>query len=130
MYIQNNEVEVENHITDEKKPFRTSTLFIVSSNKIRPYDLCISFFVTINGGQTPHTVTVVRKASKKCVCQVFYHKEGLNCWKVRFAFFSEHLLDVRNMSDDSNMYDNGEIIINLATSVCFIVTMLLYLLWA
>ena len=57
--------------------------------------MCVS--VNINGGQTPHTVTVERKASRRCVCQVFYLWEGINCWKITFAFFSEHLLDVSNI---------------------------------
>ena len=90
----------------------------------------MSFFVTVNGEQTPHTVTVMRKASNRCVCQVFYHREGLNYWQIKFAFFSEHLLDVNNiMSDDSNMYSMtiAKTLINFATSVCFIVTLLLYL---
>ena len=94
MYIQNSKVEVEDHITDENKPFRTSIMFIVSSNQTKPYDLQMSFTVTVNGGQTPHTVTVVRKASTRCVCQVFYHREEVNCWKTTLAFCHEHLLHV------------------------------------
>ena len=71
----------------------TTTTYTVSSSQTSPeYDMCVS--VTINGGQTPHTVTVERKASRRCVCQVFYHWEGINCWKTTFAFFPEHLLDV------------------------------------
>ena len=23
----------------------------------------------------------------KCVCQVFHHKEGINCWRFAFVFF-------------------------------------------
>ena len=80
-------------ITD--KASSTTTTFIVSSSQTSPeYDMCVS--VTINGGQTPHTVTVERKASKRFVCQVFYHWEGINRWKTTFAFFPEHLLDVSN----------------------------------
>ena len=71
----------------------TTTSFIVSSDDPSPeHDMCVS--VNINGGQAPHTVTVERKASRRCVCQVFYHWEGINCWKITFAFFPEHLLDV------------------------------------
>ena len=71
----------------------TTPRFIVSSSQTSPeYDMCVS--VTINGGQTPHTVTVERKASRRCVCQVFYQREGLNCWKTTLVFCPEHLLDV------------------------------------
>ena len=79
-------------LEDITNRFATTT-FIVSSSQTSPeYDMCVS--VNINGGQTPHTVTVERKASRRCVCQVFYHWEGINCWKITFAFFPEHLLDV------------------------------------
>ena len=55
--------------------------------------MCVS--VTIDGGRTPHTViTVERKASRRCVCQVFYQREEINCWKTTLAFCPEHLLDV------------------------------------
>ena len=70
----------------------TTTTFIASCSQTSPDDMCIS--VNINGGQTTHTVTVERKASRRCVCQVFYHWEGINCWKITFAFFPEHLLGV------------------------------------
>ena len=91
--MQDSQVEVENHNTDENKPSFTTTTFIVSSSQTSPeYDMCVS--VNINGGQTPHTVTVERKASRRCVCQVFYHKEEVNCWKITLAFFSEHLINV------------------------------------
>ena len=70
----------------------TTTTFIVSSSQTSPKDdMCVS--INING-QTPHTVTVERKASRRYVCQVFYHREGVNWWKIIFAFFPEHLLDV------------------------------------
>ena len=56
--------------------------------------MCARVSVTINGEQTPHTVTVVKKASRRYACQVFYLREGVNWWKIVFAFFSEDLLDV------------------------------------
>ena len=63
--------------------------------------MCVS--VIINGGQTTHTVTVERNASRRCVCQVLYHWEGINWWEVKFAFFPEHQLNVSNiMTDNSN----------------------------
>ena len=30
-----------------------------------------------------------------CMCQVFYHKTSLNCWRIVFAFFPKGQLDVR-----------------------------------
>ena len=71
----------------------TTTIYVVSSSQTSPeYDMCVS--VNINGGQTPHTVTVERKASRRCVCQVFYHKERVNWWKVTLAVCPEDQLDV------------------------------------
>ena len=92
---QDSEVEVDDQITDEYKRLCTTTTFIVSSSQTSPDDMCVS--VTISGGQRPHIVTVESKASRRCVCQVFYHREGVNCWKITFAFFSEHLLNVSNI---------------------------------
>ena len=86
--IQDNKLELEDIITDKE----TVTTYIVSSSETSPDDL--SFSVTLNGGQTPHTVTVERKASKRCVCQVFYHREGINCWKITLAFCHEQFLEV------------------------------------
>ena len=91
--IQDSKVEVGNHTTDENKPLCTTTTYVVSSSQTSPeYDMCVS--VTVNGRQTSHTVTVERKASRRCVCQVFYHWEGINCWKTTLAFCPEHLLHV------------------------------------
>ena len=30
-----------------------------------------------------------------CVCQVFYYKENINCWKAILAFFKEDQLEVK-----------------------------------
>ena len=84
--IQDSKPQLEDIITDKG----TVTTFIVSSGETSPDDL--SFSVTLNGGQT--TVTVERKASRRCVCQVFYHREGINCWKTTLAFCLEKWLDV------------------------------------
>ena len=86
--IQDSKPQLKNIITDKG----TVTTFIVSSGETSPDDL--SFSVTLNGGQTPHTVTVERKASKRCVCQVFYHRVGINYWKTTLAFCPERFLQV------------------------------------
>ena len=87
---QDSKAEVEGISGEDKVSITT---FIVSSSQASPeYDMCVS--VNINGGQTPHTVTIKRKASRKCICQVFYQREEVNCWKTTFAFCPEYLLDV------------------------------------
>ena len=86
--IQDSKPQLKDIITDKG----TVTTFIVSSGETSPDDL--SFSVTLNGGQTPHTVTVERKANKKCVCQVFYNREGINRWKTALAFCHEQFLEV------------------------------------
>ena len=67
----------------------TTTTFIVSSSETGPPDLILSLIV--NSGET---VTFKRKASRRCVCQVFCCREGLNHWRTTFAFFPEQFLDV------------------------------------
>ena len=79
-------------IVDRCETKFTTKTFMVSSSRISPDDMCVS--MTINGGQTPSIVTVKRKASKRCYCQVFYYKERINCWKITFAFFPEHMYNV------------------------------------
>ena len=73
----------------------TTTTFIVSSSETSPSDLSLS--VIINGGKA---VPFKRKASRRCVCQVFCCRLGLNCWKTTFAFFPEHFLNVSNTTSD------------------------------
>ena len=81
------------HIIDRCKTKFTTKTFMVSSSQTSPDDMCVS--MTINGGQTPSTVTVERNASKRCGCQVFYYKEGINYWKITYVFFpDEHMYNV------------------------------------
>ena len=79
----------------EGKPHFAIQKFQVSSTHTSPNDLCLPMTVTLNGTETQHTISFRKNASKRCVCQVFYYKEGLNCWKITFAFFFEHLLEVK-----------------------------------
>ena len=72
-------------IADRCETKFTTKTFMVSSSQISPDNMCVSMI--INGGQTPSTVTVERTASKRCYCQVFYCKEGINWWRIIFAFF-------------------------------------------
>ena len=92
--VQEYNTEMLNIIQNDKnQQTLATTKFVVSSTQTSPNDL--SFSVNLNGTK-PQTVTVKKKASRRCVCQVFSHREGLNCWKITFAFFPdcEHLLDV------------------------------------
>ena len=79
----------------ESKPHFGTANFKVSSTHTSPDDLCLHMKVTLNGTETQHTISFRKKASKRCVCQVFYHKERINCWKITFAFIFEHLLEVK-----------------------------------
>ena len=92
LYIQefNTEVLAINR-NDENQQTLATTKYVVSSTQTSPDDL--SFSVTVNGIKQQ---TVKIKSSKRFVCQVFYYREEVNCWKIRFAFFLEHLLDVSN----------------------------------
>ena len=71
-----------------KHPIPTTT-FIVSSSDPSPDDLCFS--VTVSDELL---INFDRKASRRCVCQVFYQKEGINCWKATLAFCPKGLLEV------------------------------------
>ena len=107
VHIQDKAAEVEhNFISGEDRALFTTTTFIVSSSQTSPeYDMCVT--VTIDGGKTPHTViTVERKASRRCVCQVFYQREEINCWKTTLAFCPERLLDVSCMETVLHTHNN------------------------
>ena len=69
----------------------TTTTFIVSSSETSPPDLSLS--LTINGGEG---IPFERKASRRCVCQMFYHKEGLTRTTIAFFTEQEKLLKVSN----------------------------------
>ena len=86
------------YIMDETKQPISTTTFIVSSSDPSPDDLCFS--VTINNEQV---INFDRKASRRYICQVFYHREGVNWWKATLAFCPEHLLDVSSYQTDSKL---------------------------
>lgn len=93
----------------EGKLHSVTRKFKVSSTQTSPNDLCLKMTVTLNGTETPHTITFRKNATKRCVCQVFYHKEGLNCWKIMFAFLYEHLLEVKVSNNNyTYAYMHGE----------------------
>ena len=52
---------------------------------------------TISSGTTERTITLTKEAKyvTECVCQVFYHRIEINCWKTTLAFFPKKQLMVR-----------------------------------
>ena len=58
-----------------------------ANTKITPPDLHI--VATIKGTKKSATIEIEKEAQSviECVCQVFYHREGVNCWKATLAFF-------------------------------------------
>ena len=76
----------------EGKPHFVTRKFKVSSTQTSPNNLCLNMTVMLNGTETQHSISFRKNANKRCVCQVFYHKEGINCWKITFAFLFEHIL--------------------------------------
>ena len=64
------------------------------NTKTTPPDLHI--VATINGTKDSAKIEIKKDAQKvvECVCQVFYHKLGLNWWKATLAFFPKELLRV------------------------------------
>ena len=75
----------------------TTTTFVVFSSKTSPPDLRLSLI--INGRKS---VPFERKASRRCACQIFCCREGLNCWRTNIAFFPEHLLYVSTCTCNNN----------------------------
>ena len=57
------------------------------SDKITPPDLIVE--ATINRLRNCATIKIKHEAQNvvECVCQVFYHKQALNHWRARLAFF-------------------------------------------
>ena len=80
-------------VEDENMQLFNMTTLVVFPSQPSHNDLCLTLSVSVDGTET-QTVTVERKASKKCVCQVFYHREGLNYWKTMIAFLPADLLEV------------------------------------
>ena len=66
--------------------------------KITPPDLHI--VATINGIRNSANIEIKKEAQNvvECVCQVFYHKLGLNWWKATLAFFPKEKLAVSLIS--------------------------------
>ena len=84
--------DVEGYTGEGEPPY--CEMIVSSTNTvITPPDLHI--VATINGIRNSANIEIKKEAQNvvECVCQVFYHKLGLNCWKTTLAFFpKEHLM--------------------------------------
>ena len=71
-------------------------LITAASNKTTPPDLTVE--AELKGVQKPNIIKFEKEAQNvvECVCQVFYHKEALNHWRARVAFFSKQHLKVHD----------------------------------
>ena len=85
--------DVEEYTGEGEPPY--CEMIVSSTNpKITPPDLHI--VATINGIRNSANIEIKKEARNvvKCVCQVFYHKLGLNWWKATLAFFPKEQLTV------------------------------------
>ena len=60
--------------------------------KITPPDFYV--VATIDSTTKKTAITLKKEAQSIINCQVFYHREGINCWKATLAFFSKHQFNV------------------------------------
>ena len=84
--------DVEGYTGEGEPPYCEMTISNANT-KITPPDLHI--VATINGIKNSANIEIKKEAQNviKCVCQVFYHKLGLNCWKATLTFFpKKHLM--------------------------------------
>ena len=89
--------DVEGYTGEGKPPYCEMTLSNADP-KITPPDLHI--VATINGIKNSANIEIKKEAQNviECVCQVFYHKLGLNWWKATLAFFPKEQLTVSLIS--------------------------------
>ena len=80
--------------TGEGSPPHIEMLITAASSKTTPLDLSVE--AKLKGVQKPNIIKFEKEAQNvvECVCQVFYHKEALNHWRARVAFFPKKYLEV------------------------------------
>ena len=86
--------DVEGYTGEGEPPY--CEMIVISTNPaITPPDLHI--VATISGIRNSATFEINKEAQNvvECVCQVFYHKLGLNWWKATLAFFPKEQITVR-----------------------------------
>ena len=84
---------VEQHTGMGEPPYCQMTVCNASPT-ITPPDFHI--VATINSAQKNTTIKLNKEALSvvECVCQVFYHREGINWWKTTLAFFPKEQFTV------------------------------------
>ena len=89
-----NRADVEGYTGEGEPPYCEMTISNANP-KITPPDLHI--VATINGIKNSANIEIKKEAQNvvECVCQVFYHKLGLNWWKATLAFLPKEHLTVR-----------------------------------
>ena len=95
--------------TGEGSPPHIEMMITADSDKITPPDLTVE--AELKGVQKPNNIIKFEKEAQnvvECVCKVFYHKIGLNYWRVRVTFFADinDLKKVINVTMNDNYIGN------------------------
>ena len=90
-------VDVEEFTGEGEPPYCEITV-CNANTKITPPVLHI--VATMSGIRNSVNIEIKKEAQNvvECVCQVFYHKLGLNWWKATLAFFPKEKLAVSLIS--------------------------------
>ena len=75
---------VEQYTGEGAPPYCEMTFRAANPDDSSPPDLNVD--AVIEEARMPNIIKLKKKVIK-CVCQVFHHKEGINCWRVAFVFF-------------------------------------------
>ena len=80
--------------TGEYNPLHIEMMITAVFDKTTPPDLTVE--AELEGVQKPNIIKFEKEAQNvvECVYQVFYHKEALNHWTARVAFFPKEHLEV------------------------------------
>ena len=89
-----NRADGEGYTGEGEPPCTCKMTLSNADTKITPPDLHI--VATINGIKNSAIIEIKKEAQNviECVCQVFYHKLGLNSWKATLAFLPKEQLTV------------------------------------
>ena len=98
--------------TGEGEPPHIEMMTTAVFNKTTPPDFAVE--AKLKGVQEPNIIKFEKEAQNvvECVYQVFYHKETLNHWRTRVAFFPKQHLEVRTLL----IYDNITLCLTLFVS--------------
>ena len=90
--------DIEQYTGEGEPPPAIEMMIKAESDRITPPDLTV--VATINGLRNSAKIEIKKEAQNviACVCQVFYHKLGLNHWRAIVAFFPKVHKEVTNDS--------------------------------